>query len=70
MPSSSDVWNELAYHKPVSQLYAHLEHSDSGSGILGSRKDEEEPLNIKTMNSVELGGGSATNAVFFLTLPS
>ena len=60
----SDVQSELANYKLTSQLYAQLEHSDVGSSILGSRKDEEEPVNVRPVNLVEVYGLSATNAVF------
>lgn len=60
----SDVQSKLANYKLTSQLHAQLEHSDVGSSILGSRKDEEEPVNTRPMNSVELYGVNATNAVF------
>lgn len=48
----SDVQSELANYKRTSQLYAQLEHSDIGSSTLRSRKDDEEPVNIRPMNSV------------------
>lgn len=64
MNSYSDIQSELANYKLTSQLYAQLEHSDVCSSILGSKKDEEEPANIRPMNLVELYRVSATNAVF------
>lgn len=60
----SDVQSELANYKLTSQLYAQLEHSDVCSSILGSKKVEEEPANIRPMNSVKLYQVSAPNAVF------
>ena len=68
----SDVQSELANYKLTSQLYAQLEHSDVGSGTLGSRKDEEEPVNIRPMNLVELEyvPQMQCSRTVLLTLPS
>lgn len=65
------IQRELANHKLTSQLYAQLAHSDAGSDILGSRKDEEEAVNIRPTNLVELYGVSTKNEVIknSLTLP-
>lgn len=60
----SDVQSELANYKLTSQLYAQLECSDVGSDNLGSRKDKEEPVTIRPMNSVEIYELSASNVVF------
>lgn len=42
----------LANYKLTSQLYAQLVHSDVGSDILGSKKDEEEAVNIRPRNEL------------------
>lgn len=44
------VQRELANYKLTSQLYAQLVHSDVGPDILGSKKDEEEAVNIRPRN--------------------
>lgn len=56
-----DVESELANYKLTSQLQAGAFRYCS---ILGSRRDEEEPVNIRTTDLVEPYGISATNAVF------
>lgn len=62
MPSShklgtviySAIQDGLANDKLTNQQYAQLKCSDVGSSFLGCRKDEEELVNTRPMNSVDL----------------